>query len=212
MTRLLLIRHGESEANSKGFFAGQYDVRLMPRGIEQAKKTAEYIFGKYAPDKIYSSDLKRAYDTAVPLAKLMGADIITHTGLREIYAGRWQKMSFTDLENEFHNEYGVWLSDVGNARCSGGESVKELGRRIMATLTEIAEENIDMTIAIATHATPIRVAQTIIQYGDIHHMKVVPWTSNGSVTVLEYNGEWKCASVSEDAHLGEGKTSFPANV
>ena len=47
MTTLVLIRHGESEANNKGFFAGQYDAPLMPKGKEQAEKTAEYIFNKY---------------------------------------------------------------------------------------------------------------------------------------------------------------------
>ena len=49
MTKLLLIRHGESEANNQGFFAGQYDAALMPKGIEQAEKTAKYIIEKYAP-------------------------------------------------------------------------------------------------------------------------------------------------------------------
>ena len=43
-------------------------------------------------------------------------------------------------------------------------------------------------------------------------MKNVPWVSNGSVTVIEYNGDWKCLSVSEDGHLGADKTVFPANV
>ena len=43
-------------------------------------------------------------------------------------------------------------------------------------------------------------------------MKNVSWVSNGSVTVFEYNGEWKCVSISEDMHLGEDRTVFPANV
>ena len=82
----------------------------------------------------------------------------------------------------------------------------------MAALTDIAKENDGETVVVATHATPIRAAQTVIQHGDIGHMKNVPWVSNGSVTVLEFNGEWRCASVSEDHHLGAYKTVFPANV
>lgn len=212
MTKLLLIRHGESEANNKGFFAGQYDAPLMPKGFEQAEKTAKYIVEKYAPTKIYASDLQRAYCTAMPISRLTGMDITTHQGLREIYAGKWQKMTFNDLEKKFPDEYSVWLKDIGNACCTGGESVMDLGERVMETLTAIAKENYGETIAIATHATPIRAAQTIIQDGDICHMKNVPWVSNGSVTVFEYNGEWKCVSVSEDGHLGADRTVFPANV
>ena len=212
MTKLLLIRHGESEANNKGFFAGQYNAPLMPKGFEQAEKTAEYIVEKYHPDRIYASDLKRAYDTAIPVSKLIDANIITDQRLREIYAGKWQKMPFDDLEKNYPDDYGVWLNDIGNACCSGGESVKELSERVMAALTDIAKENDGETVAVATHATPIRAAQTVIQHGDIGYMKNVPWVSNGSVTVLEYNGEWRCASVSEDHHLGTYKTVFPANV
>lgn len=212
MTTLLLIRHGESEANNNGFFAGQYDAPLMPKGIEQAEKTAKYIVENYVPTKIYASDLKRAYCTAIPISELIGVDIITEQGVREIYAGKWQKMSFDDLEKKFSEEYMVWLNDIGNACCNDGESVKELSERVMTSLTAIAKENYGETIAVATHATPIRAAQTIIQYGDISYMKDVPWVSNGSVTVLEYNGEWRCVSVSEDDHLGADKTVFPANV
>ena len=212
MTKLLLIRHGESEANNKGFFAGQYDAPLMPKGNEQAEKTAKYIVERYAPTKIYASDLKRAYCTAVPISKLIGVDIITNQGIREIYAGKWQQMSFDELEKKFSDEYTVWLNDIGNACCNGGESVKELCERVMTTLTAIAEENHGETIAVATHATPIRAAQAIIQYGDVKYMKNVPWVSNGSVTVIEYNGDWKCLSASEDDHLGANKTIFPANV
>ena len=212
MTKLLLIRHGESEANNKGFFAGQYDAPLMPKGVEQAEKTANYIVEKYHPVKIYASDLKRAYDTAIPVSKLLDADIITDQRIREIYAGKWQQMSFDDLEKTYPDDYGVWLNDIGNACCSGGESVKELSERVMAALTDIAKENYGETVVVATHATPIRAAQTVIQHGDIGYMKHVPWVSNGSVTVLEYNGEWRCASVSEDYHLGAYKTVFPANV
>ena len=212
MTKILLIRHGESEANNSGYFAGQYDANLMPNGIKQAEITAQYIALKYLPDKIYSSDLKRAYSTASELSKLTGKDIITDTGLREINAGKWQKKTFNELESEFSDSYSVWLSDIGNACCDGGESVKDLGKRVMETLTKIAKENESKTVAIATHATPIRVAQTLIEHGDISFMKNVPWVSNGSVTVLEYNGEWKVVSVSEDDHLGDIKTVFPANV
>ena len=212
MTTLLLIRHGESEANKVGFFAGQYDALLVGRGIEQAEKTAEYIVKKYAPSEIYASDLKRAYSTAEPISKLIGKAIIKDKGLREIYAGKWQKMTFCDLEREFPNEYGVWLKDIGNAICPDGETVKELGKRVMETLEKIARQNEDKVIAVATHATPIRAVETIIQYGDISHMKDVPWVSNGSVTVLEFDGEWKVVSVSEDAHLGKDRTVFPANV
>ena len=77
------------------------------------------------------------------------------------------KELFDDLEKNYPDEYSVWLNDIGNACCSGDESVKELSKRVMATLTDIAKENDGTTIGGATHATPIRAVQTIIQYGEI---------------------------------------------
>ena len=141
MTKLILIRHGESEANREHYFAGQYDAELMPRGREQAEMTAEYVFRKYSPEKIYASDLSRAYSTAEPISRLLNAEIIKEPGLREIFAGRWQKMTFNDLEKKFPEEYGIWKADIGNAKCPEGETVKELGERVMKTLDKIAKEN-----------------------------------------------------------------------
>ena len=63
MTTLLLIRHGQSEANKLGVFAGHFDAPLLPLGIEQAKKTAAYIAENYKVDKVYASDLKRDVHT-----------------------------------------------------------------------------------------------------------------------------------------------------
>jgi broad specificity phosphatase PhoE len=105
------------------------------------------------------------------------------------------------------------MQDIGNAHCPEGESVKELGERIMTELTKIAEENDGKTVVVATHATPIRVAQTLIQYGTLEEMKNVKWVSNASVTILESkNGKWSCPKVSIDEHLADLKTALPTNV
>ena len=61
MVKILLIRHGESEGNHYNKFIGHTDVNLQEKGIVQAKKTAQYVADNYEINKIYSSDLKRAY-------------------------------------------------------------------------------------------------------------------------------------------------------
>lgn len=63
MTTLILIRHGESKANRDRIFAGHLDVDLQEKGLKQAKITAEYISKNYLVNRVYSSDLKRAYQT-----------------------------------------------------------------------------------------------------------------------------------------------------
>ena len=213
MTTLILIRHGESEANRQGIFAGHIDPDLQNKGLEQAKLTGKYIADNYKVDKIYTSDLKRAYKTAMCLAEILNMEVIQNKNLREINAGKWEGMKFNDLRVIYPDEYSMWVNHIGYSGCTGGETVRQLGDRIMSELTKIAEENNGKTVAIATHATPIRVAHSLIESGALDGMENIPWVSNASVTVLEYNNnEWKIIAVSKDEHLAELKTVLPSNV
>ena len=213
MTTLLLIRHGESRANRSGLFAGHFNAELEDNGVMQAKLTAKYIAENYKVDKIYSSDLKRAHKTAACLSELLDIEIIPNKNLREINAGKWEGVKYSELTTIYPKEYDIWLNDIGNAGCVGGETVKQLGERIISTLTQIAEENNGKTIAVATHATPIRAFQTLVEYGTLEKMKDIPWVSNSSITVVQYsNGEWILVDISKDDHLGEIKTLLPSNV
>ena len=213
MTTLILVRHGESTANRQRVFAGHYDAELQDRGLEQAKKTAEYLVKNYKIDKVYASDLKRAYVTGKCTADLAGVEIVSDTALREIRAGKWDGMKFEDIITTYPDDYGMWMNDIGKARATDGESVSELCERVMGKLTEIATENDGETIVVATHATPIRVTQSMVQTGGLDGMKNIPWVSNASVSVLEYDsGKWEFKLISEDSHLRDLRTSLPKSV
>lgn len=156
MTKLIFIRHGESEANLNGCFAGQLDIGLSEKGKLQAELTAEYIARNYRVDAMYSSDLKRAYDTAKPLAEKIGRSAISTQGLREINAGAWQGLCFDELQACYADTYGIWLNNIGLAECPLGERVKQLSERIWRSVSNIAQAHVDKTIVLVTHATPIR--------------------------------------------------------
>ena len=213
MTTILLIRHGESEANREGFFAGQNDVKLLDKGLMQAEATAQFIKKSYKVDRIYSSDLIRAYDTALAVSRATGLPVSCDERLREIYSGLWQGMRFDDIIRDFGESYGVWLRDIGNAVCDGGESVRQLGERVMAALTDIAVKNDGSTVVIATHATPIRAMQCIVSGLDLGEMRNIPWVSNASVTELIFeDGKFHLGKVGQDVHLSGLRTVFPSNV
>ena len=118
---------------------------------------------------------------------------------------------YADLEKHTPKDYETWRNDIGHAICPQGESVAHLGERIMAELTRIANEIEGKTVAIATHATPIRATQSIIAHGSTDEMKNIPWVSNASVTVCEYDGgKWRIVAASLDGHLGDTKTVLPS--
>lgn len=213
MTTLLLIRHGQSEANLEGVFAGQCDIPLTELGIKQAEKTAGFIAENYKVDCVYASDLIRAFETGKTIAKAFNLPVNPNPGIREIRAGKWEAVSFDKISEESPEAYKKWREDIGNSTCPDGESVKDLGERVMATLKAIAEENDGKTVVIATHATPIRVSQTLIEYGNLAPMQNVPWVSNTSVTEVYYdNGKWTLGKVGQDSHLSGYRTNLPNNV
>lgn len=213
MTKLLLIRHGESTANRRDVFAGQINPDLEEKGVRQAKITADYIASNFNVDKIYSSDLQRAYKTALCLSEIIDIEVVKDKNLREINGGIWENAKYSDLQSLYPSEFRVWLDNTGESYCPGGESVSQLTDRIMNALTKIAKENDNKTIAVFTHATPIRVAQTIIETGTLDEMKNIEWVSNASVTILSYDNDiWKIDAVSIDDHLKELKTFLSSEV
>lgn len=210
MTRLLIIRHGNSLANAQGVFAGATDSPLTELGHLQAEKTAEHIARSYSVDAVYASDLRRAFDTGKAVADRFGLTVNPTKAMREIFAGTWEGQSFDALD--LLPGYHIWKRDIGNAACDGGESVAQLQKRVVAEVKRIARENPGKTVVIATHATPVRALQCFCEGKTLDQMKDIPWVSNASVTELSYeDGVFTPVSIGYDAHLKGVQSALPAN-
>lgn len=213
-TTLIFIRHGESEANFEHRFTGQSNAfGLTERGHAQAQAAAEWLDGTPI-DVIVASDLRRAFDTAKHLADRRGMTVIPDEGFREIFAGAWEGRKFSELPEAFPADFGVWLEDIGSAVCTDGESVADLQIRVRATVERIVRAYPGKTVAIGTHATPIRAMQCIWQHVPLSGMKDVPWVPNASVTTVIYEDDmtWHDAVIGQTAHLVGMETALPKNV
>ena len=200
--KLYMVRHGYSEANKQNYFTGHRNAELDSVGKLQAQKLGEY-FAKHQPDVLYSSDLKRTVQTAEPVAKACGLQIIKCKDLREINGGKWEGMPFADIENLYRHAYGLWKSDIGRSACPGGESLQQLSRRIIDTVTEICMQNDSKAVCIVTHATPIRAVCTHAAGLGVEDMKNIPFADNASVNIFEFSDGIftpKCINYTE--HLG----------
>lgn len=211
-TRIYFVRHGESESNLIHQFAGSLDMPLTKRGREQAAATAAFL--KDVPfTSVYSSDLQRAYDTALAVAQTQGMSVVGDQRLREIYAGDWEGRSYDDLDREFTDSYGVWRTQIGLAQCPNGESVAQLQARVDRCIQDIVRNHPNQYVCIATHATPIRVMECLWTDTPLEQMHTIPWVSNASVTIVEYH-EGHAQLLSRDAsrHLGSLHTVLAKNV
>lgn len=213
MTKLLIIRHGQSQANLDGVFVGHVNSPLSDLGKQQAELTANYIVSNYHVDAVYASDLDRAFYTGKRVADLLGLPITADRQLREIFAGDWEQVKFDDLAEHYGEPYQIWLKDIGRAICPNGESVAQLQERFVSALRRIARKNDGKTVVIGTHATPIRTLMTHCAGCDITQMKDIPWVSNASVTIVEFeNDTFRIVTPGYDKHLGELRTALPKNV
>lgn len=213
MTKLYFIRHGESVSNLTTQFAGSLDKPLTEKGREQAALTASFL-STIPFAAVYASDLSRAYDTGLAVAQSQGISIYPTPELREIYAGDWEGKQYSELEEQFADSYGVWRTQIGLATCPNGESVAQLQVRVRACVDEIVRRHPNETICIATHATPIRVMECVWTNTPLEQMHTIPWVSNASVTVAQYD-ECGCGVLIErdlHQHLGELHTILAKNV
>ncbi len=209
---LYFIRHGQSLGNKTKTFLGHTDLDLSELGYRQAECTAKFL-NNIDIDVVYSSDLLRAYSTCKEYLKLNSKTAVKTQALREIFAGNWEGRTFDDIQANFKESYSVWLTDIGNACPDNGESVKDLGNRVVKYISEIAENNDGKSVAVFTHATVIRAFFNIAYGNALDEMKNIPWSTNASVSVAKYEkGQFSVVDYSIDSHLSELKSSFPANV
>lgn len=214
MTKLILVRHGESEANFHKIYTGQSDFPLTDRGRTQAAAAAEYIKNNENVSLVYASPLSRAFETGSIIASALGTQIVKCDAFMEIFAGEWEGKKFDDLFIDFPKSYYVWKNDIGNARPDGGESVKDLYTRCVKAVNEIVKQHPDSTIVIATHATPIRALTGYWSGISAENLKDVDWASNASITTVCYTEEKGFFDLKPDSreHLTGIETVLPSNV
>lgn len=157
MTRLILLRHGESTTNLSGIGTGQTDVPLTEKGHRQAHLAAKYLLEHEHIDAVYSSDLQRTVNTALPTAKALGLEIKTYAALREMDIGKWVGLSKEERTKLYPEESKTFAENFSTLKFPDGEYVPDVYDRVTECVRKIAEENHGKTVLIATHAGAIRV-------------------------------------------------------
>lgn len=210
MTRLILVRHGQSLANKDHIFAGHSDFDLSELGHTQARLVADYLCTHEQIDAIYASDLLRAYHTATPTAERLGIPVIKDTLLREIYAGEWDGKFVSELEDKYAVDFHVWKTDYSHVRPTGGESVPEVYLRIVPHICELARGNDGKCVLLATHATVVRSFTAFAHGFGAEETGNVNFASNASINIFNYeNGTVTPVCSDFKEHLGELVSGLP---
>lgn len=144
MTRILVVRHGQSEWNADGRWQGQENPPLTRLGHQQARDAARAVG---AVDAIYASPLDRATTTAHLIAEETGiGPVVLLPGLMERHAGEWQGLTRHEIERDFPG-----YLDSGR-RPPGWEDDGEVEARVLDALCTIAEEHPGGMVLAVAHA------------------------------------------------------------
>ena len=155
MTKLILIRHGETEWNKRHMFQGQSDTELASEGVRQAHLLAAHFPVEHV-DAIYTSDLQRARMTATIIAEKFGPELQIEPALREANYGTWEERSFEELAIAHPAEFKLFFTDPSRFCPEGGEHFSEVQARAMNAINNIVRVNDGKIVVVVSHGGVLR--------------------------------------------------------
>jgi probable phosphoglycerate mutase len=206
VTRVIVVRHGQTEWNVQARIQGQGDSELTDEGRAQARSIAERL--ARAPfDILVSSDLGRAAATAEHIASRCGRPIVLDARLRERHFGVGEGMTYEEVDRAYPGAFARVRSVDPDFVIPGGESRRQFHERVRAAFDSLAAAHAGRTVVVVTHggvlATFFRHVHDIPL--DVAHPIAI---TNASYNVLHHDGaRWSVEAWSDRAHL-EGGESF----
>ena len=160
MTTILLARHGETDWNRENRFQGHADPPLNETGRAQASELARALADEPLA-AVYSSPLRRAFETAQVVAAPHGLEPVGVDALREVDVGSWQGLTRAEVEERFPEQFARWLEYEQG--WDDGESYDEMGSRVISALLELAAAHEGERILAVSHGGPVRAAYALAE-------------------------------------------------
>lgn len=153
-TRLLLVRHGQTDWNVEGRYQGQKDPPLNPQGRDQAIFLAEDL-SAVPLHVLYSSPLQRAWETAHIIEEKLALPLYVEPRLMEISMGEWEGRLVTEIAVRDSEQFLRWESSPWSVAPPGGESLYHVRERVYAAVDEIVPRHVGRSIGLVTHQLPL---------------------------------------------------------
>lgn len=187
MKGLIFIRHAETDL--AGTFCGHTDPPINARGRQQVNELLAHLASD-SLDAIYSSDLRRAADTAAALADTFSVPYKTTPNLRELYFGEWEGLTWNEIENRDGDYARLWIESSPHLSAPNGESFAAFESRVLREVNRILHIAINKRIAVVTHAGVMRVVLSRL----LSHTERQAWDlTKPHCSFFEYSGAPICS-------------------
>ncbi|HWS94483.1 MAG TPA: bifunctional RNase H/acid phosphatase, partial [Mycobacterium sp.] len=154
-TRLLLLRHGQTELSAQRRYSGRGNPALTDVGRQQAGAAARYMAQRGGIAAVLSSPLQRAYDTAATAAKALGLDVTVDDDLIETDFGAWEGLTFAEAADRDPELHRRWLRDTSTMP-PGGETFDSVLDRVLRVRERVIAAHQRSTVLVVSHVTPIK--------------------------------------------------------
>ncbi|MDP3879445.1 MAG: histidine phosphatase family protein [Dehalococcoidales bacterium] len=203
MVRLLLVRHGISEYNSARRFAGYSDVEMSAAGYEQVKRLRDRLAVEKI-DAVYSSDLRRAQETAQVISTGCDTDIISCPELREVNYGEVEGLTFQQIKDRYPAlAESISEFNLQQINFPGGETFEQFIARTITFLDKLEKHEPSQTVLIVAHGGPLRVLFCHLMGIDQLHWRKFR-VDNASLSIIETYPQRVVVSLLNDtSHLRE---------
>jgi probable phosphoglycerate mutase len=203
VTRLCLIRHGETTWNTEKRLQGHIDIPLNKRGENQARQMAQALKdGKFTFDVLYTSDLKRALDTAAAIVQLFGVVAQVDSNLRERHFGALQGLSLNEAPLLRPDIWQTHITRDLDHELEGGESIRQFSLRAQEFLNRIKERHPGKTILMVSHGGMLEMMYRIANNKSLSTERVAS-VPNASINWLSHrqNIGWAVEQWADTRHL-----------
>ena len=166
------LRHGQINSNLNKVYSGRSDEPLNTRGIEQAYQAAELIKSK-SIDRVVSSPLARAGQTATIVAAANGLKVSFDQAFNEMVFGPWEGLSEAQVKQRYPLEWTLWNSQPHRLQLHGRETLQQLQTRVIAGMRHIEAEGKGKNILVVSHVAVIRVVALYAQGRPLSEYKTI---------------------------------------
>lgn len=185
--RVVLLRHGRTASNATATWQGQTDIPLDEVGLAEAADAARVLTTLPAPQRLVSSDLSRARQTAEPLAAAWGMRLEFDQRLREVDAGAWEGLDRSRIGELWPDDLKRWMGGE-DLQIGGGERISEAGTRFRECVQEIVDEA--ETSVVVGHGGVIRACvQQLVGLGQLRVLSTLR-NAHWASLVRHPDGTW----------------------
>jgi broad specificity phosphatase PhoE len=200
MSRVYLVRHGQTAWNVGEIFRGRADIPLDETGRQEVHLAGETLKDE-SLHAVYSSPLSRSMETAENIAKFHDISVTPLDAIIDVSYGEWEGLGNQEVQQKYPDLHALWLTEPHKVLFPGGESLDEVRSRTMAALEDLLVKHQDENFALVAHRVPNKViCCALLGLDNSHFWRIQQDTASTNLFVYR-NGQWIISYLNDTSYL-----------